>query len=320
MMFMKKKKFERFMIYSSIIIIATSSIGYSLVRKRDNDYNRYVNNTANSILVDDYNIVAHRGFSSLEVENTEKSLSLAASKDYVDMIEFDVRLTKDGKIILSHNDLLNVSAYELLKVSNCNYDELVNKTLTYFPIISFFHPLNSKEDNFVSKRNNNLLNHKYHLIGLLDAIKSCDDKLILLDIKFNNDYEKLISELKNELKDIDTSNIIFQSLDIKGIKDLKENTTLKTQVLISRREDLKYIKEFDSIGLNFNLITYDLVKELIDSNKKVMLWTINTVRDLERVFSIVGDYYKDLYYITNYPDLILTKLHEKEEKVKKKVI
>jgi glycerophosphoryl diester phosphodiesterase len=317
---MKKKKFERFMIYSSIIIIATSSIGYSLVRKKDNDYNRYVNNTANSILVDDYNIVAHRGFSSLEVENTEKSLSLAASKDYVDMIEFDVRLTKDGKIILSHNDLLNVSAYELLRVSNCNYDELVNKTLTYFPIISFFHTLNSKEDNFVSKRNNNLLNHKYHLIGLLDAIKSCGDKLILLDIKFNNDYEKLINELKNELKDIDTSNIIFQSLDIKGIKDLKDNTTLKTQVLISRREDLKYIKEFDSIGLNFNIITYDLVKELIDSNKKVMLWTINTVRDLERVFSIVGDYYKDLYYITNYPDLILTKLHEKEEKVKKKVI
>lgn len=319
-MSMKKKKLEKLVVYSSIIILATSSIGYCLVKARDRDFSKYVNNLSKNILVDDYNIVAHRGFSSLEVENTKESLSLASSKDYVDMIEFDVRLTKDGKIILSHNDLLNVTAYELLKVSNCNYDELVNKTLTYSPVISFVYPWDSKEDNFVTKRNNNLLNKKYHLIGLSDAIESCGDKLILLDIKFNNDYERLINELIIELKNIDTSNILFQSLDIKGIKYLKDKTSLKTQILISRKEDLKYINEFDFIGINFNLITYDLIKELIDSNKKVMIWTINNVSDLEIVFSIVGDYYKDLYYITNYPDLIFTKLYEKEEKVKKKVI
>ena len=57
-----------------------------------------------------------------------------------------------------------------------------------------------------------------------------------------------------------------------------------------------------------------------ERNKIIKSFLNERKRDLERVFSIVGDYYKDLYYITNYPDLILTKLHEKGEKIKKKVI
>ena len=127
MMFIQKSKIKRIIIYTAVIIIGTSSFSYTLNKSKDKRYDRYVTKTADSIINDDYNIVAHRGFSSLEVENTGESLSLASSKDYVDMIEFDVRLTKDKKIILSHNNVLNVSAVELINISLHNYDELINK-------------------------------------------------------------------------------------------------------------------------------------------------------------------------------------------------
>lgn len=47
-------------------------------------------------------IIGHRGAAGLALENTTESI-LAAIRAGVDAIEFDVRLTKDGKLVLSHD-------------------------------------------------------------------------------------------------------------------------------------------------------------------------------------------------------------------------
>ena len=49
-------------------------------------------------------IVAHRGYSSLARENSLKSIELANNSDCVDMLEIDVRMTKDNVLILFHNN------------------------------------------------------------------------------------------------------------------------------------------------------------------------------------------------------------------------
>ena len=51
----------------------------------------------------DVNIIAHRGVSGLETENTLPAFIAAANRSYFG-IETDVHVTKDGKFILHHDD------------------------------------------------------------------------------------------------------------------------------------------------------------------------------------------------------------------------
>lgn len=76
---------------------------------------------------DDYIITAHRGFSSRRAENSREALVLASDQRYVDFIEFDVRLTSDGKLVLSHDN----KAPDGTIISDSTYDEIVAKTFTY---------------------------------------------------------------------------------------------------------------------------------------------------------------------------------------------
>ena len=49
------------------------------------------------------NIIAHRGNDSTNKENSLKAIINSLKKDYIDGVEFDIRLTKDKKFILNHD-------------------------------------------------------------------------------------------------------------------------------------------------------------------------------------------------------------------------
>lgn len=261
---------------------------------------------------DSFDIAAHRGFSSLEVENTEEALSLAAKKNYVDTIEMDARRTSDGKFVLSHNDTLFISSDSTVDVSSLSYDQAMNQIFYYGTISPSFSIWRSSEKNFLVGRYLQLNGREYHLTDLLDGIRVCDDKNILLDIKFNGDVEVLVEELMEELKGVDTSNIIFQSLDIEGIRYLRDHSNYRCLALISRKSDLQYIDEFDAVGVKSSLLSPEIVQKILTDGKKLALWTIDSTQELNRVVDILGDAYQDVIYITDYPDLIATALHEKK--------
>ena len=68
-------------------------------------------------------LVAHRGLSGIETENTCAAFIAAGNRDYFG-IETDTRLTADGKFILMHDDTTTrVSGVELT-VAECNYAAL----------------------------------------------------------------------------------------------------------------------------------------------------------------------------------------------------
>lgn len=68
-------------------------------------------------------IIGHRGAAGLALENTVESIEAAISAG-VDAIEFDIRVTKDGKIVLSHDKHIgrvskhdhHISRYSLRKL------------------------------------------------------------------------------------------------------------------------------------------------------------------------------------------------------------
>ena len=151
----------------------------------------------------------------------------------------------------------------------------------------------------------------YNIIGVKDSEGNI--KMLVYDgTKVIKEYiEFKYGDIIFTPLDLPESDLFKYNVD--GIKYLRDHSNFECQLLISGKDDLVYIDQFDRIGLNFYLLDEELYRMLCFKNKKLALWTINNTKDLERVLSIVGDDYKNIIYITNYPDVIVTKLREKEK-------
>ena len=101
---MEKKRFN-FLLFSSLFAILSSRT-IRLI-KVEQETKQLLKTHYESISHEE-NIVAHRGFSGLEPDNTYESVGRALNTPCVDMIEIDVRLTKDGKIVLHHDSFINI--------------------------------------------------------------------------------------------------------------------------------------------------------------------------------------------------------------------
>lgn len=73
---------------------------------------------------------AHRGLHNIKLgvpENSMLAFSLAVKEGFG--IELDVHLSKDGKLVVEHDDTLRRTAGSSLVIENCNWDEIKDLTL-----------------------------------------------------------------------------------------------------------------------------------------------------------------------------------------------
>lgn len=307
-----KKFIKRLLLFTSAATIATSSIAYKLSHDTQTGFIKDLTDFFSDD--DDFSIVAHRGFSSLAIENTKDSLELANNTSYIDMVEFDIRLTSDNKLVLSHNNTVDTLKGKTIKISDSLSSKLLSEELIYKNTWtkSYINTLSEIDGLVIRKRFENLNNKTYKLVTLSDAIDICKDKKILLDLKFNNDTKQFIDTLEQELKDKDTDNMTFQSSNLLALLCLeKENKEYNYQAIINSKDKLNYISLFDNIALKEQLVTYKVIDELEKDNKNVSIWTINSVKELNNVLNKVDDYYKDITYITDYPDIVNYELQKK---------
>ena len=302
-------KIKKLVLYATTITLLIG--GFHMKISRDaKAYNDNINAIVETVNDDDFNITAHRGFSSTNVENTIESIYYACEKDYVDTLEVDARMTGDGRIVLSHNDDLNTSITNKVTISDTPYDELMTTTFRYYRNIFRNIDFASPDWPFVYERNKALWNREYHLIGLREGIETCGDKEVLLDLKFQDDYRIFTQELIKELDGVDTSNIIFQGFNTEAMRYLRDNSHFKVQILIDNKPKIEQTMDFDRVGIRYDLITYDLIDKYLSEGKKVAVWTINNEKELNYVVGIAGDHYQDIVYISDYPDMLAVKLDE----------
>ena len=264
---------------------------------------------------DDFFIAAHRGFSSLEIENTLEAISLANNKEYIDYIEVDLRMTKDNCIVLSHNNTLLTTDGNSIKISGKNYDYLKDLDFCYTKLQTISDDINS--DLFLS-RNKKLNNKDFKLTTLKECLKSSMDKKVILDLKFDKNSDEFIKKLDKELDGYSTEHIIFQSDNLEILKDFKEtHPNYNILAIIKNNNDLDYIDYFDSLCIKKTLITEELVDKIFTNKKDIAIWTINNPKEVDIIVDKLGDNYKNAIYITDYPDVVATCLHEKELKKEK---
>lgn len=182
-------------------------------------------------------------------ENSYLSIKRALLNNNSLGVEFDIRLTKDNKIVLSHNSLININYIE-----NMNYNDIIKK--------------------------------KY--LFTLDKILSINtDKILLIDIKVNNNYKAFGDLLIRELNGINR-NIYLASFNRKIIKYLYKKINYKIGIISFRYRKDKY----DFIVLNYKTISNKKIKTI--KRKEIFLWTIhdnNDIKEVKNKFSNINDYY-----------------------------
>ena len=62
--------------------------------------------------------------------------------------------------------------------------------------------------------------------------------------------------------------------------------------------------DFDAYGIKYTILGEDTVEELLDHDKTVSLWTVNSYQDFSKLIEQYQDYKTDMYYITDNPDII----------------
>lgn len=194
--------------------------------------------------------IIHRGITSKIIkENSYTAIKKAIFDNETMGVEFDVRLTKDNVIVLSHNSILGTSYIE-----NMNYKDILKR--------------------------------KY--LTTLDMVLNINtNKILLIDIKVNNNYKLFGDVLSDSLKDIN-KNIYLVSLDRKIIKYLKKKVKYKVGIISFYYKNNNYPISV----LNYKTISNKSIKRIKD--KLIFLWTIASDRDIpdvEKKFENFDDYF-----------------------------
>jgi glycerophosphoryl diester phosphodiesterase len=217
-------------------------------------------------------IIAHRGASYLaEHENTLEAFQLAIDIG-ADYVEFDIRRTKDKKLIVVHDADIGGNLY---------------RDLTYDEVCELTAPLN------------------YNIPLLIDVLKLCQGR-IKLDIELKEGgYEKQVVMLVRDMFHYDQ--FLMKSFDDNVVARIKMiDPNIKTGLLIgmetadAKRRFNEYFPErrlklcnADFVSPYFSLATGEFIHRMRRHKKGVYIWTVNGIKNIEK-------------YIHRKPDGIIT--------------
>lgn len=224
-------------------------------------------------------VIAHRGASALaHKENTLESFALAIRLG-ADMAEFDIRRTKDFRLIVFHDNTLYGKP-----ISSYTYEEINQITL--------------KEN--------------YQVPLLKDVLDLCRGKIRLdIELKESGYEEKIISLVKERYKLDEFFMKSFKDEVVSKIKSIdnkitaglllgRERVGLKTRISEYLPKSRLLNCKADFVGPNFQLLTPDFLLRMRLLEKPVYAWTVNARHALwyQMHTSIAG-------IITDRPDIAL---------------
>lgn len=220
-------------------------------------------------------IIAHRGLSGLECENTNAAFVAAGNRSYFG-IETDVHVTADGEFIIIHDDSTKRVADVDLEVEKSNYCDL--KKLRLY-------------DNIDKRLRSDLV-----LPDLKDYIRICKkyEKIAVLELK-NPMSEKDILGILKEISDEEyIENTIIISFDWDNLVKVKSNLPeQKVQFLTSECDDklIEKLKVYKmDLDIAYRSVTKEMVRKLHENNIKINCWTCDNKEDAEELILYGVDY------------------------------
>lgn len=232
-------------------------------------------------------IFAHRGASAYAPENTVEAFALAMEQG-ADGIELDVQMTKDGQVVVIHDETIDRVSDGTGAVRDYSLEELRK--------FRFANHMKNYENAMIPT-----------LKEVLDLIKP-SNMLLNIELKTGIYWYPSLEEKTMELvKEAGMEDrVIYSSFNHYSIKKILELDScaecafLYSDVILNVD---KYAKNVGVCGLHpavYHLKMAEFLKEYQESGLKVRVWTVNKKEDMERFIKA------DLEaVITNYPDKAL---------------
>lgn len=220
-------------------------------------------------------VIAHRGLSGLEKENTNAAFVAAGNRSYFG-IETDVRRTADGKFILNHDNHFRRVAGENLVVE-ASTAQLIHSV--QLPDIDGamdrvdLHP--AKLENYLSicKRY-----EKKCVLELKDPITK-EDLAAIIEVIRSIDY---------------LENVIFISFEYEHITMLRALLPQQPAQYLAFELNEEIIQKAVAADVDVNIrhqaLTQALIEKAHAAGRKVNCWTVNTQEDGERLAAWGVDY------------------------------
>ncbi len=217
--------------------------------------------------------VAHRGFSGYHPDNTAESFSAAAGDENFYGIETDIRRTKDGCLVCSHDDKAVFSDGSKRKVEDSTYAELMEKTLQ-----------NTRTENEV------------HICLFREYLTICKqgNKVAVVELKdvFTQDMiDQMFAEI-DEFYDRKMCTVIAFDYD-SLYRVRKTDPEMELQYLSSKRGDRHFIdclNEKISVDVHYSQVNKSFVNKFHDRGLEVNVWTVNDEATQTRMRQCGVDY------------------------------
>ena len=177
-------------------------------------------------------MIAHRGLSGIERENTCPAFIAAGNRSYFG-VEADVHVTKDGKFVIIHDETTE-------RISSGEYNVNVEES-DYLDIEKIVLP---DLDNTTDRKD-------IRIPLLMEYIKICKkyEKICVLEIK-NHFEEKNIEKLIDQIKELEyIDKVIFISFDFENCVNVR-----------------KFLPENDVQFLTLDKITSELIEKLCENS------------------------------------------------------
>lgn len=204
------------------------------------------------------NIIAHRGNSNAAPENTLSALSSAIDVK-ADGAEIDVRMTKDGEIVLMHDSKLLRTAGVNSHVNQLNYSELSD-----IDVGSWFSP------EFKGER----------IPTLMEALDLCKDKLnLMIEVKSDKNKEHEIA--KKVLENVEAmgmeDDVIIASFNPKVLDEVKKyNKKIPTCLILrfayGNIEEMEYV---DIFSIESRFMQIKLLQSIQNKGKSMIVWNVS---------------------------------------------
>ncbi len=224
-------------------------------------------------------MIAHRGVSGLETENTASAFVAAGNRSYFG-IETDVHVTKDGRFIIHHDDSTG-------RVAGEDQDYVIEETG-----YDVLRALVQKDKDGGERTRKDLI-----LPSLREYIRICRkyEKTAVLELKNRiqrNDIVRLLEEIREEGWLERTVFISCSYENLTDLRDLLPDAVL--QFLTWKPADEELLSQLLPYRLDLDILWSSLTEEglrlMHENGVKVNVWTVDGKDDAEKLASWGVDY------------------------------
>lgn len=259
----KTRSFKKVLITTLLILVAINLYFFVKILRNGSPL-EYMN-------LDNLKVTSHRGFSHDIPENTIPAIDKAIDEG-ADYVEVDVRVTKDGVPVLLHDSSLKRTTGLKKNIYDATYEEVTELDAGVW-----------MDKSFAGTK----------VPTLQEVLENCKGRVLLnLDLKYRNEEEGLTEKVVSLIEEYEMVwQCVITSTSLKCLEEVKElNPDIRTgYITYQLYSGLIENEAVDFFSMKSNLITKNILGTIHDNGKELIVWTVNSKTEIERLRRIGVD-------------------------------